>query len=221
VLSDPIWRELLEGKFIVLDGPDGCGKTTQLKRLVLLAREAGLDPLVVHEPGGTAVGERVRALLLDKDLPAMNPYTEVMLFMASRVQLWHEMVRPARSAGRLVLSDRWVSSMLAYQGSAGGISWSDILGMSAIAFGTENVWPDLTVIFDVEYGDARSRMTRRGESPDRIENKPRKYHIDLRAGYMSQVDVFPQHCVCVNTRFGIDHTYGELLTKLMARLKGE
>ena len=116
----------LAGKFIVLDGPDGCGKSTQVHRLAEYLRKTGGDPLTVRDPGDTDIGNAIREILLGEKYARRDIRCELMLFMASRAQLVSEKIRPALSAGRTVLSDRYVSSSCAYQG-AGGLDVAKII----------------------------------------------------------------------------------------------
>ena len=145
---DAAWMHSLGGCFVVFDGPDGSGKSTQFRRFADIARTAGVDVVEVREPGGTAIGEKIRAILLDPANAEMTTRSEMLLYMASRAQLYEQRIAPAIAAGALVLADRFVSSTLAYQGTAGGIDEEEILAVGKVATG--NHWPDLTVVFDVD-----------------------------------------------------------------------
>ena len=132
-LPAPLSRTL-RGRFVVFDGPDGSGKSTQFHRLCADARSAGLDVCEVREPGGTHIGEQIRRLLLDPSVKEdVDLRAEMLLFMASRAQLLAQRVRPALSRGALVLADRFVSSTLAYQGAAGGLPVDDIMAVGRVA----------------------------------------------------------------------------------------
>src|SRR5437868_14970375 len=111
----------LSGKFVVFDGPDGCGKTTQLKTLITKLDEAGVKVRRLREPGGTPIGEQIRELLLSTKNSDMDVRCEMLLYMASRAQLVREQIIPALAAGECVLADRFASSTLAYQGGGGGM----------------------------------------------------------------------------------------------------
>ncbi|GAG08104.1 unnamed protein product, partial [marine sediment metagenome] len=111
-------KNKFSGKFIVLDGPDGCGKTTQTKLLVQWLGEKGVEVATFREPGGTAIGEKIREILLNPDHIAMSTVAEVMLYMAARVQLWQEKIAPALKDNQCIVLDRWLSSTCAYQGCA-------------------------------------------------------------------------------------------------------
>ena len=128
----------LVGKFIVIDGPDGAGKTTQAMLLAEHLRAGGLEVRLVRDPGGTAIGDRIRQILLDRTHGEMAVECELMLYMASRAQLAAEIIRPALAAGQCVLSDRYISSTIAYQG-AGGANPEAIRQAGRIAVG--QTWP--------------------------------------------------------------------------------
>ena len=136
------------GKFIVLDGPDGCGKTTQTKLLVEWLKKQGVAVETFREPGGTAIGEKIRQILLNPEHIAMGTETEVMLYMAARVQLWQEKIAPALKENKCVILDRWLSSTCAYQGFAGGFGIDKVIKIAEDCL--ERPWPDLTIILDVD-----------------------------------------------------------------------
>jgi dTMP kinase len=173
----------LAGRFIVFDGPDGSGKSTQLHNFLAAVRSAKIPVTEVREPGGTETGERIRATLLDHlDREVMNPRCEMLLYMASRAQLCAQVIRPALDQGHLVVADRFVSSTYAYQGAAAGIPYAEIKAAAQIAMqGTE---PDATLIFDVDQKTAASRL-----SPllDRMEAKGAAFHAKVRQGYLDLI----------------------------------
>ncbi|HSG63543.1 MAG TPA: dTMP kinase, partial [Gammaproteobacteria bacterium] len=137
----------LVGKFLVFDGPDGSGKSTQLKMFLKAANAAGLRITEVREPGGTEVGEKIRDALLEHlDREEMSLRCEMLLYMASRAQLCEQIIDPALKKGDLVVADRFVSSTYAYQGAAGGIPFSEIDAAAMIAM--QGITPDATLIFD-------------------------------------------------------------------------
>jgi dTMP kinase len=153
-------RAFLAGRFVVFDGPDGCGKSTQFRRFADWAAAQGVVVTEVREPGGTSIGEQIRAVLLDPRNDAMTVRAEMLLYMASRAQLLEERIRPALLRGELVLADRFVSSTLAYQGTAGGMLRDEIMDVARVAVG--DMWPDEIVIFDVDTETAWKRMAASG-----------------------------------------------------------
>lgn len=217
-LPDRLVRAL-PGRFIVFDGPDGSGKTTQLTRLAAAARAAGLDPAVVRDPGGTHVGERIREILLEHSDEDIGARTEMLLYMASRAQLVAHRIAPALEAngrsGRFVLADRFYSSTLAYQGTAGGVPAEEIYQAALIACGKYR--PDLTVIFDV---DERTAATRLSPLLDRMEAKGRAFHARVRQGYIDQAHRDPDGVVLIDATRGEDAVYADLVEVLDTRLAG-
>jgi len=160
------------GRFIVLDGIDGCGKTTQAKRLV-----AELGALHLREPGSTLIGERIRELLLGRQY-SMGPEVETLLFAAARRQMLDELVEPALAAGRHVVCERFHPSTFAYQAVAGDLDEDQVLGLLVTWAGTPR--PDLVIILDV---DPEKAAARRGESSDRIEDKGSEFQQRVAEGY--------------------------------------
>jgi dTMP kinase len=166
------------GFFLVLDGPDGGGKTTQAARLSDWLRGRGLDVVTCRDPGGTALGDRLRSVLLDRDSVPISLRSEMLLYMASRAQMVEEVIRPALEAGRVVICDRYLLSNLVYQGYAGGLPVEQITVVGDVA--TARLRPDLTTILDVDVDVARARV---GGARDRIEDRPADYHERVREGY--------------------------------------
>jgi dTMP kinase len=151
-------KDRLTGKFIVFDGPDGSGKSTQLGLLAERLAAEGLEVVRTKDPGGTPIGDRIRSVLLDFDLSEMDVRCETFLFMASRAQLVGEVVEPALKAGKVVLCDRFISATCAYQGAA-GFDLGRIIELGRFAVG--GTWPDLTLILDVPTEQGFDRTGRR------------------------------------------------------------
>jgi dTMP kinase len=168
-----------EANFIALDGPDGCGKTTQVKLLVDWLAKQDVDVVSFREPGATAIGEKIRQILLNPEHIAMTTAAEVMLYMAARVQLWNEKITPALKQNKCVVVDRWLSSTCAYQGYAGGFGMDKVIKIAADCL--ERPWPDLTIILDVDSATAASRLKR---NLDRMEQKGDDYHKKVRDGFL-------------------------------------
>lgn len=207
--GDTAWMRALGGRFVVFDGPDGSGKSTQFRRFADVARSAGVDVVEVREPGGTAIGEKIRAILLDPANAEMTTRAEMLLYMASRAQLFEQRIAPAIAAGSLVLADRFVSSTLAYQGTAGGLREDEILAVGEVATG--NRWPDLTVVFDVSTEVAMRRL-----SPllDRMEQKGIDFHARVRSGYAAQARRWPDRYAVVDSSVGPDEVTASLLASV-------
>lgn len=189
----------MTGRFLVLDGPDGCGKSTQAKRLVERLRAQGRDVLHTREPGGTRTGEAIRALLLDPSHGEMTLRAELLLYMASRAQIVEEVLRPALSAGRIVVCERYLSSSIAYQGVAGGLGAEEVARVGA--FATGGLAPDLTVILDI---DSREGLARVARDKDRIEGRTLEYHEAVRRGFLELAAKDPAHHAIVDARGSVD-----------------
>jgi dTMP kinase len=176
------------GIFVAIEGPDGAGKSTQAALLAeRIEREARLRVVRVREPGGTATGERIREVLLDPKLGAMGPWTELLLYMASRAQLVEQVIRPALAAGRAVVADRFLLSSVVYQGYAGAIGPRPVLALARAAFGGS--LPDLTLVVDVPAAEGLSRSSRRrrggkARRADRVEAKGLAYAEKVRSGFL-------------------------------------
>ncbi|MEK7469322.1 MAG: dTMP kinase [Planctomycetota bacterium] len=183
-----------DGLFIVLDGPDGCGKSTQAARLFKRLSDAGRHVLHLREPGGTPAGERIRQILLDPAV-TLNTSAETFLFMAARAQLVNEKIHPALAHGDTVVCERWISSTVAYQGVAGGFGPAAVMDLGRHAIGT--LAPDVLFVLDVppEVGLAR---VKRGL--DRMELKGLEYHRKVRDGYLATRTMFPKVEVVDATR---------------------
>jgi dTMP kinase len=170
----------LKGRFIVLDGPDGCGKSTQGQLLVRWLGEQGVATASFRDPGATVIGEKIREILLSPAHQAMTTSAEVLLYMAARAQLWAEEISPALKQGKCVVVDRWLSSTCAYQGFAGGFGVDRVVGIAQGAL--ERAWPDLTIILDVDLKTAAGRLNR---PLDRMEQKGDSYHAKVREGFLT------------------------------------
>lgn len=173
----------LEGLFITFEGLDGCGKTTQMDLLAEALRDRGYVVLVTREPGGTALGERVRDLLLDPRHHGMSARAEALLYAAARAQLVEQVIRPALEDGQIVLCDRYLDSSLAYQGYGRHLGTDDIVTLNVWA--TQGLFPDLTLFLDL---DDSLRSTRLAAVPDRLEAEDDEFHKRVAEGYRSLLD---------------------------------
>lgn len=170
----------MSGIFITFEGGEGSGKSTQMAWVAERLRAAGVPVLAVREPGGTALGEAVRRIVLDPATRVMDPRAELLLFEAARAQLAAEVIRPALEAGTVVLGDRHGDSSTAYQGYARGIDVETVRSMNAVATG--GLVPDRTLVFDVDPGVSLSRAVANGA--DRIEAEDMAFHERVRQGYL-------------------------------------
>ncbi len=191
------------GLFITLEGPDGSGKTAQAERLRAAVAASGQEVLLVREPGGTAAGERIRAILMDRDESSIHltQRADALLFMAARAQLVERVIEPALAGGTVVISDRYLDSTLAYQGFGGELGVEELLPVGR--FATGGLRPDLTVLFDVpvEVGLARKSAA---ETTRFEAHFDRAFHERVRAGYLSpEADVLAAAVSVIADRLGI------------------
>lgn len=200
-------KNKLSGKFIVLDGPDGCGKTVQLELLATHFRKHGAAVVTTIDPGGTRIGNQISRLLKYDAQGVMGVSTEVMLFMASRAQLVAEIVKPALETGKTVLCDRFISSTCAYQGST-GYPVDKIIDLGRFAVG--DTWPDLTIIIDISVEEGLKRTGRKPYQKtkvnhedanqaylfqnvvvDRFDSRPLEYHRKVRKEFRRLARYYP------------------------------
>jgi dTMP kinase len=167
--------------FITLEGPEGAGKSSQIRPLAAFLRERGYDVVVTREPGGTPIGDQIRAALHDTANTAMSPTTEVLLYAASRAQHVAELIRPALAAGRVVLCDRYADSTMAYQGYGRGLDLDALRRLTA--FATGGLSPDLTLLLDIDAARGLARRRDEGEEMNRLDLETLAFHNRVRTGY--------------------------------------
>ena len=187
----------LHGLFITFEGGEGCGKTTQIN--ILKERIANLMSvpfLVTREPGGVPAAEVIRGLLVNGEANTWRPATEALLMSAARHEHVEQIIRPALAQNKLVISDRFVDSTIVYQGIVGGVSASDIAAMNRIACG--DVYPQVTIILDIESQIGLARAKLRGDSEGRFESKGQSFHEKVRAGFLKIAANAPSRCVVIN-----------------------
>ncbi len=164
--------------FIAFEGVEGSGKSTQILLVAAALRELGFDPVVTREPGGTAAGEAIRSIVLDRDLH-LDPVAELMLMLAARAVFVRDIVRPALAAGRVVLADRYELSTFAYQGGGRGLPMARVREINDLATG--GLRPDMSVILDVDVKEGQARGSKRGR--DRIEGEEVEFHHRVAEAY--------------------------------------
>ena len=193
--------------FITLEGPDGCGKSTQVRLLAEHLRGRGLDVLQTREPGGTAISDQIRQVLTDLSNTPMHPRTEILLFSASRAQLCHEVIRPHLQAGGTVLSDRFFDSTFAYQGYGHRL---DLEALRAItAFATGGLVPDITFLFDIPADEGLLRRKEHG-GWNRLDAYNLEFHQRVRQGYLALAGAEPQRWVTIDGRQSVEAIQQEL-----------
>ena len=177
----------MRGLFIAFEGPEGAGKSTQLRLFAERLRASGLEPLVTKEPGGTPVGERIREVVLDPVLE-VTPLSEFLLYSASRAQLVKDVIGPALDAGKFVLCDRFTGASVAYQGYGRGLPLE--LVDAVTQWVTAGLKPDLTLLFDLHPEVGLARVARRGQR-DRLEQADLAFHGRVRRGFLKQAEADP------------------------------
>lgn len=189
-----------QGCFIVLDGPDGSGKSTQARLLAGELERRGIEVVLLREPGGTATGEVIRKLLLKRGAMAICPLAEAFLFQAARAQLSEEVIRPALWRGAWVLCDRFSLSTLVYQGFAGGVPPRAVEELSALASG--GLWPDKYLVLWVPFSVGLRRRTHR--AADRMESKGTKFLRAVAAAYKREALRGPARYELVDGRGAVE-----------------
>lgn len=192
--------------FVIIEGGECTGKSTQMELLVQALNRAGQDAIATHEPGGTLAGEKIRGLLIGKGSPEMSSRTELFLFLAARSAWMEDVVEPAIKSGKSVVADRSYPSTFVYQGYAGGMPLDTIKQMNDAVMGREK--PDLVVIVNISQKTMIKRMTERGEGKDRIEAKGKGFHSKVLKGYRQFAkDNAKGNVVIVNGEGDIDHVH--------------
>ena len=204
----------MSGTFITFEGIDGSGKSTQLRLLGNFLKANGCDALLTREPGGTQLGLRLRAALLDA-AEEVDPLTELLVFAADRAQHVRRLVRPALDAGRLVISDRYADATVAYQGAGRGFSTELISQIVQLA--TEGLKPDLTLLFDLTIDESTNRTARRstGKSAtritrDRLDIEHADFHTRVRDAYLQIALAEPDRVKLIDTSGPVEQTQARL-----------
>ena len=195
---------MARGLFITVEGVDGCGKTTQAARIAAALEAAGHDVLRLREPGGVAISEKIRGILLDPAHGEMGDACELLLYEAARAQLVHEVIAPALAAGKTVVCDRFYDSTTAYQAYANGFDLESVKRANALAVG--ECRPNVTLVFDVDVDVAAAR--RRGrDAADRLELKGLEYQRRVARGFRAIAAEEPRRVRVVDASRGIDEVF--------------
>ncbi|HYJ84977.1 MAG TPA: dTMP kinase [Pyrinomonadaceae bacterium] len=197
----------MAGTFITFEGIDGSGKSTQLRLLANFLKSKGCDALLTREPGGTPVGNRLRAALLDAH-EEVDPLAELLVFAADRAQHVRRVLRPALAEGRLVFSDRYADATAAYQGAGRGFS-PKLIG-EIIQLATEGLKPDLTLLFDLSVDESNVRTRRRSNEKqrgDRLDAEAEDFHIRVRDAYLRLANAEPGRIKVVDTNRAAEETH--------------
>jgi dTMP kinase len=179
-----------QGVFITLEGPDGSGKTSQIPLLARYLIEKGYQVVTTREPGGTQISDQVKDVLKSMQNKSMHPRTEILLFCSARAQLVEEVIRPSLAEGKIVISDRYADSTLAYQGYGHGYDLDFLRRL--LNFATGDLWPDLTLYLDLDAEEGLNRRRSGGDEWDRLDDYALAFHKRVRSGYLEMVAAAPQ-----------------------------
>jgi dTMP kinase len=199
--------------FFSFDGVDGAGKSTQIRLLAEALRERGYDVITCRDPGGTALGERLRDILLNHHATPIHRRSEMLLFMASRAQLVEEVIRPALAAGKVVISDRYLLATVVYQAHAGGLLSYEVWKVGEVT--VAGVMPQLTFLLDMPAARAAARQQR---APDRMESQGLDYLEKVRQGFLTEAARFPHHVALIDADRPAEVVHAEVLHHALARL---
>lgn len=212
------------GKFITFEGLDGCGKSTQLGKLAEVLRREGIEVVITREPGGTPIGEKIRAVLLDSRTQGLTPLAELALMFASRAQQIEQVIQPAVESGKWVLCDRFTDSSEAYQGGGRQLGTEAVLALHRVLCG--NLQPDLTILMDSDVGASVARARRRNKvatdnsqaDENRFEKESRAFFTRVHEKYLEIADREPQRVVVVDSRKSAESTHPQIVEAVRTRL---
>ncbi len=203
--------------FITLEGPEGSGKSSQLPALAEFLRSRGYTVLTTREPGGTPIGDQVRQVLTRMENQGMSPRSETLLFCAARAQLVDQVIRPALARGEVVISDRYADSTLAYQGYGHG---NDLTVLRQLLhFATGGLWPELTLLLDVDSAAGLERRRSSGGEWNRLDDYALSFHQRVRQGYLDLARIQPERWVVVDAAQPMDAVQQALRQVILRRLE--
>jgi dTMP kinase len=203
--------------FITFEGPEGSGKTSQIIPLSKFLKEEGFHTVTTREPGGTEIGDQVRAVLTNMNNTSMHPRTEILLFLAARAQLVEQCIRPALAQGSLVLCDRYADSTLAYQGYGHGTDLDLLRQM--LNFATGNLWPDLTILLNID-PDKGLQRKRGGNDWNRLDAYTLAFHQRVWQGYQNLAQHEPQRWVTIDASQPFNRIQNQIRQVILERLAG-
>ena len=202
--------------FITLEGPEGSGKTSQLPALAAYLRDSGFDVVVTREPGGTAVGDQIREILMNLENISIVPRTEILLFLAARAQHVDELIRPALAEGKIVLCDRYGDSTLAYQGFGHKTDLGTL--QTLLEFSTGGLKPDLTLLVDVPVEAGMARKRENSAEWNRLDDYALAFHKRVRQGYFALAEAEPERWLIIDATEEKDDVQEALRKAIMSRL---
>ena len=203
--------------FITFEGPDGSGKTTQMELLMPVLAAFGMDTVRTREPGGTYIGDQIRAVIMNMKNKSMHPRSEILLFCASRAQLVEELIRPSLAEGKLVLCDRYADSTLAYQGYGHGLDREALTRL--LDFATGGLKPDLTLLFDISAEAGLRRRLTNHEEWNRMDDYALQFHERVRNGYLAMAAADPERWAVIDADRSPDEVHRDVAEILTKKLK--
>ncbi|KXG74165.1 dTMP kinase [Thermotalea metallivorans] len=206
----------MRGLFITMEGPDGSGKTTQMKKTAEYFIDQGYEVLLTREPGGTLIGEKIREIILDKKHVEMDSITETLLYAASRAQHVAEVIRPAIEEGKIVICDRFVDSSLVYQGFGRNLGLELVEEINKAA--VQGIMPDITFLFKLSPHIGIQRKLCQGNG-DRLEQEKLDFHDRVFEGYMALEKRYPQRIKGIDASGSIEEIHGEIVQYIEVLLK--
>lgn len=209
----------MAGAFITFEGIDGCGKSTQLRLLASELRVRGLEVISTREPGGTTLGKRLRAALLDVE-EQVDPLAELLVFAADRAQHVRAVLVPALEGNHVVLSDRYADATVAYQGAGRGFTPELIAEIVQLA--TDGLAPDLTLLFDLSVAESAVRTRRRviSKNSDRLDSEDAEFHTRVRNAYLEIAKAEPGRFMVIDARGSAQQTHEAVMNIVMPFLQG-
>ena len=205
----------MEGMFIVMEGPDGSGKTTQIDLLREFLRQKGYECIITREPGGTVIGEAIRSIILNPDHKEMADVTEMLLYAASRAQLMHEVIIPALESGKMVISDRFVDSSVVYQGIARGLGKETVASVNAPGIGEHR--PDCVFFIDLSEEEGIHRKKKQ-KKLDRMEQESIDFHHLVSEGYREVLKNRPE-VIPIDGDDSIENIHRQIRNEIEKRIK--
>jgi len=209
----------VRGVFVTFEGTEGSGKTTQIQRLSADLAIQRYSVIVTREPGGTAISEQIRSLLLDPENTAMKSTTELLLYAASRTQHVLEKIIPALEEGKVAISDRFADASLAYQGYGRGLDINLIRSLNRIA--TNGTVPDITFLLDLPVDIGLKRAGKRGQGFDRLEREKTEFHQRVRQGYLEMADQEPDRIKVIPAEQDEDQVYTSIKKEIVTLFNGQ
>jgi dTMP kinase len=209
----------MRGLFITFEGIDGCGKSTQRELLAEQLKQRGFEVVVTREPGGTEIGEGIRRLLISDASVHIAPTTELLLYVAARAQHVAELIKPSVEAGRIVISDRYTDSTVAFQGYGRGLDLEMVEKLNR--FATGGLVPDLTIVFDLDPAMARTRLGTRpvGGLLGAFDEQHADFHERMRSGYLKMAKSEPSRICVVDASGSAAETHSSVMALVLPKLE--